>query len=171
MYNIVYTRARWTLPEKKTDINFASVASVPFPVRAERNIEPREGRTENGAIFRASRMRKLLLVAISRGPIFRSAGTGTLAAKANINLVISLAAIRNVRVDRNTTDLSLSVSCCKVSRSFLTAAILSADDSNAWLCSSSNFDTLQLVAEKSMTRYVLTKNWIQLQSPLWKIGP
>ena len=40
-------------------VRLACIASVPFPVRAERNIGPREW----GPIFRASRMRKLLLAA------------------------------------------------------------------------------------------------------------
>ena len=56
--------------------DLASVASVPFPVRAERKIGPREGGGDNKKGVTNAKTP-------SRGTIFRSAGKGTLATLAN----------------------------------------------------------------------------------------
>ena len=68
------------------------VASIPVPVRAERIIiGPQEGCAENGATnFLPNFLRVLNVITPSRDPIFRLAGTGTLATQATCKQIISL---------------------------------------------------------------------------------
>ena len=76
----------------KSARNLACVASIPVPVRAEGIIKgPREGCTENGVTnFSPNFLRVPNVITPSHGPIFRLAGTGTLATQATRKQIISV---------------------------------------------------------------------------------
>ena len=74
----------------KSAHKLACIASVPIPVPAERNIGPREGCAENGVTNLSPHFLRVLNAKTpSRDPIFRSAGTGTLATQATRKQIIS----------------------------------------------------------------------------------
>ena len=74
----------------KSARKLACVVSVPVPVRAERIIGQREGCAENGSTnFSPHFVRVPNVKTPSRHPIFRSAGTGTLATQATRKQIIS----------------------------------------------------------------------------------
>ena len=75
--------------ESKSARKLAHIASVPIPVRAKRNIGPREGGTENGATNFSPHFLRVPNAKTPHGPIFCSAGTGMLATQATCKQIIS----------------------------------------------------------------------------------